>query len=41
MGVARSYTGQFLKHNLQGREAMQPADVIAARAKTPQPDAAK
>jgi excinuclease ABC subunit A len=33
--VARSYTGQFLKPILAGREAMQPAEVIAARA-TPQ-----
>jgi excinuclease ABC subunit A len=31
--AAKSYTGQFLKHVLVGHEAMQPADVIAAKAK--------
>ncbi len=31
--VAKSYTGQFLQHVLAGREAMQPAEVIAAKAK--------
>jgi excinuclease ABC subunit A len=32
----RSYTGQFLAPILAGREAMQPRDVIAAKAKDPQ-----
>jgi excinuclease ABC subunit A len=33
--VSKSYTGQFLQHTLSGREAMQPADVIASRAGVP------
>ncbi len=33
MRVERSYTGQYLRHVLAGREAMQPAEVIAALAK--------
>ena len=28
--VERSYTGQFLKHMLAGREAMQPGDYLAS-----------
>jgi excinuclease ABC subunit A len=34
--TAKSYTGQFLARVLRGREAMQPADVIASRARAPQ-----
>ena len=35
--VERSYTGQFLRHVLSGREAMQPGDYLAAKAKTALP----
>jgi excinuclease ABC subunit A len=34
--TAKSYTGQFLSPVLANREAMQPAEVIAARAREPQ-----
>jgi len=33
MRVEKSYTGQFLRRVLTGREAMQPAEVIAAMAR--------
>jgi len=36
-GVAKSYTGQFLTPILSGREALQPADVIASMATVPLP----
>ena len=36
-GVAKSYTGQFLTPILSGREALQPADVIASMATIPLP----
>ncbi len=37
MRVERSYTGQFLRHVLSGREAVQPGDYLAAKAKTALP----
>jgi hypothetical protein len=37
MRAESSYTGQFLRRVLDGREATQPADVINARAKNPLP----